>query len=66
MITAKRLRELLEQLPDDAGLVAYEGEGIGLRVVKGDLFGWIDTGYDDEVCEDDSPDHDLTSFTGLR
>lgn len=65
MITAKRLRELLKSLPDDAGLIAYEGEGIGLRVVKGDLFGWIETGYDDEESEDDSSEHDLSAFAGL-
>lgn len=66
MITAKRLRELLEQVPDDAGLTAYEGEGIGLRVVKGELFGWIQTGPKDDVCEDDSSEHDLTAFVGLK
>lgn len=67
MITAKRLRELLEQVPDDAGLVAYEGESIGLRVVKDDLlFGWIETGWSDEVCKDDSDEHDLTAFAGLK
>lgn len=63
MITAKRLRELLQKLPDDAALVAYEGEGIGLRVIKGDLSGWIETGWSDEVCKDDSSKHDLTEFS---
>lgn len=66
MITAKRLRELLEQVPDDAALIAYEGEGIGLRVFRGDLSGWIETGYDDDECEDDSTEHDLTAFVGLK
>lgn len=65
MITAKRLRELLEQVPDDAGLAAYEGEGIGLHIVKGELCGWIETGYDDDECEDDSTEHDLTAFVGI-
>lgn len=66
MITAKRLRELLEQVPDDAGLTAYEGEGVGLRVVKGELFGWIDTGSRDDHCDDNSSEHDLTAFVGIE
>lgn len=63
MITTKRLRELLRKLPDDAALVAYEGEGVGLRVIKGDLSGWIETGYSDDVCMDDSIGHDLAEFS---
>ena len=68
MITAKRLRELLERLPDDAALVAYEGEGIGLRVFRGyrgsaeRLSGWIETGHDERGEVLDS-EHDLTDFT---
>lgn len=32
MITVKTLKNLLEHLPDDARLMAYEGEGIGVIV----------------------------------
>jgi hypothetical protein len=62
MLTIKRLKELIADLPDDAGVVAYEGEGIGLRVVHRDKYGWINTGEHDEICEDDSGEHDLAEF----
>lgn len=32
MITVKRLKELLEQLPDDAEVYAYEGEDVGIGI----------------------------------
>ena len=45
MITAGHLIELLQQLPTDARLVAYEGEDIGLRIIVEDGermgYGWI-------------------------
>jgi hypothetical protein len=63
MLTIKRLKELIAELPDGAGVVAYEGEGIGLRVVHKGKYGWINTGEDDEICEDDSGEHALTEFT---
>jgi hypothetical protein len=62
MLTIKRLKELIAHLPDDAGVVAYEGEGIGLCVVHEGKHGWINTGEHDEICEDDSAEHDLTEF----
>ena len=62
MITAKRLRELLEQVPDEAGLIAYEGEGVGLCVLFGESSGWIETGDSEDCCEDDSNQHDLVQF----
>jgi hypothetical protein len=64
MISVKRLRELLANVPDEAIVIAYEGEGCGLRVVHGKNSGWINTGWSDEVCVDDSPEHDLSEFEG--
>lgn len=62
MLKILRLKELLRDLPDDAGVIAYEGEGIGLCVIKGDAFGWIETGYSLDV-ECDEHLHDLSAFT---
>jgi len=62
MLTIKKLKELIADLPDDAGVVAYEGEGCGLRVIKGDTFGWIETGWDDE-SECDHSEHELRDFS---
>lgn len=47
MITIKRLKELIKDLPDDAMCTAYEGERIGISINKGneeELFRnwWID------------------------
>ncbi len=61
MLLIKKLKELINDLPDDAGIIAYEGEGIGLRVVKGDVFGWIETGHSDEE-ECSHIHHDLSEF----
>lgn len=36
MITVKRLKELIAQLPDDAKCVAYEGENIGISITLPD------------------------------
>ena len=44
MITVKELRKFLEDLPDDVEIMAYEGEGVGLRVSYNDKYGWIETG----------------------
>ena len=52
-------------MPDDATLTAYEGEGIGLIVRKGNLTSWIDTGTKHDNA-DDSPEHDLTAFIGTN
>lgn len=55
MITVKRLREILAQLPDDGTCYAYEGEdtGLGIRYPDGG-FSWIrarDTDKEDEQSE---------------
>lgn len=39
MITVKRLKAILETLPDDAPCVAYEGGDIGIKM--GDHYLWI-------------------------
>lgn len=61
MITAERLRELLIYIPSDVKIVAYEGEGVGLRVLDGEKSGWIETNGDDDVPADESK-HRLTEF----
>lgn len=48
MITIKRLKELIADLPDDVAVVAYEGESIGLTLSLGDKYGFIHTGCDTE------------------
>lgn len=42
MITAKKLKELLSKVPDEATIYAYEGEdvGLGIRMPDGS-FEWI-------------------------
>lgn len=66
MITAKTLRDLLEKLPDDATLKAYEGEGIGLIVKHtSGASGWIETGYEEHV-EAQPSEHDLGEFAAIR
>lgn len=58
MLTVKRLKELLTDLPDDATVLAYEGEGIGLIITYGQITGWIDTSpFDDEPVDESL--HDL-------
>lgn len=61
MIKVKKLRELLSRLPDEACAVAYEGEGVGLRIIYGDKFGWIATGPSDDIDEG-SDESDLSVF----
>ena len=36
MITVKRLKELLKDLPDDAKCYGYEGEDVGIGIYTGD------------------------------
>lgn len=60
MITVKKLKELLSNIPDDVGLIAYEGESCGISLFKGDSFGWIETGWDHKKNYDDKIGiHDL-------
>lgn len=61
MITAGRLRELLSHVPAKAKIIAYEGEGIGLRVLDGERSGWIETNGDDDTPADETR-HDLSDF----
>ncbi len=55
MITVKRLREILAQLPDDGACFAYEGEDTGLGIRYPDSgFSWVrarDTEQEDEQKE---------------
>lgn len=60
MITVKTARELLAQLPDDAQLTAYEGEGTGISVRWHGRYGWIETGDGHREVEPDR--HDLREF----
>jgi hypothetical protein len=57
MITVKRLKELLNQIPEDAKLYAYEGEDSGILIykedrmkprIKGKNFWWIGCGHADD------------------
>ena len=58
MITVKQLIEILETLPPDATLVAYEGEGCGLIINYREHYGWIETGWTTEK-EADPAEHDV-------
>ena len=42
MISVKRLKELLNQCPDDALVNAYEGEGCGIIITKNEKDWWIE------------------------
>jgi len=62
VITVKQLKGILESLPDEATLVAYEGvEGIGLTVDYHGKEGWIDTGHEETPC--DQKYHELQEFS---
>ena len=54
MITVKRLKELLKDLPDDAKCYAYEGERTGIAICK-DLKEWGDKYWfiDASECEEE-------------
>ena len=42
MITVKRLKYLLKQVPDDATIYAYEGECVGIQLQdKNDKLWWV-------------------------
>lgn len=62
MITGKRLKELVAQIPDDARVIAYEGEGVGIVIQTDDgRSGWIETGEKRDIPADESK-HDLSEF----
>lgn len=42
MIVVSRLIQLLQRVPPDAQVHAYEGEGIGLVIVYGEKTWWIE------------------------
>ena len=46
MITVKRLKELIEQLPDEAMVDVYEGEDVGITIELNDKYWWIRTRKD--------------------
>lgn len=60
MLTIKKLKKLIENLPDEAYVNAYEGEASGLQVSFNKKSGWIETGFTDEECPDKK--HELEEF----
>ena len=44
MITAKTLKNLLKEIPDDALVHVYEGESIGISIYNEDKNWWIEAG----------------------
>ena len=53
MITVKRLKKLLEEVPDDAMLWAYEGEDTGISVCyNGKKYWWIRAEKWDDITID--------------
>jgi len=67
MLTIKNLKKLIQNLPDDIRVTAYEGEDCGLQVFTNtgvldtDKTGWIETGYSPEE-ECNPKKHDLKKF----
>ena len=55
MITVKKLKELIKDLPDEAKCYVYEGEDCGINIVNGkDIYDckkswWISAGGYDEI-----------------
>lgn len=69
MIKVGTLKRLLEMLPNEAEVTAYEGEGIGLNIrEKGGRSGWIETGpwnswdHEEVDVEAKESEHDLKEF----
>jgi hypothetical protein len=52
MLTILKLKKLIENLPDEAYVNAYEGESCGLQVSFNGKEGWIETGFGDDECND--------------
>lgn len=44
MIKVKQLIKLLQEVPPDADVYAYEGEVVGIAIKKGKAFWWIGAG----------------------
>jgi len=44
MLPVKELKRLLENIPDEALVVAYEGEVTGISIDYGEINGFINTG----------------------
>ena len=53
MITVKELKKLLENIPDDAVVSAYEGEDIGFNISTDKAYWWIRANPDDEPDNQD-------------
>jgi len=64
MLSIKKLKKLIENLPDEAQVNAYEGEGCGLRINLGEKSGWIETGFDDTESNDKR--HELEEFKEIK
>lgn len=60
-LNVKRLRELLDRIPDEADVVAYEGEGVGLVIRSGEKTAWIETGERHDIVANETA-HDLSDF----
>jgi len=56
MITVRKLKELLNLVPDDAVVEAYEGEGIGFIIRSGEHNWWINA--TPEETEDEQGEFD--------
>ena len=54
-LTIKKLKELLDQVPDDARCNAYEGEVSGIRIESRSepKKHWFIQAYDDDDLDDD-------------
>ena len=52
MITVKELKKILNDYPDDATAIAYEGEQTGIAINYGNKSGWIETGTDQDTPVD--------------
>ena len=48
MITAKNLKKILKDVPDDAKIYAYEGESTGIVVIYDEEFLFINASSDDD------------------
>ena len=52
MITVKTLKKLLEKIPDDAKVNAYEGEDVGFSIETNNQSWWIRANEDE--CKEDT------------
>ncbi len=64
MLTIKKLKKLIKNLPDEAQVNAYEGEASGLQITLNKKSGWIETGFTAEECPNKK--HELEEFIDLK